>query len=190
MRIKKLAGGKAKGGLAAVVLSFGLVLAGCDTGLAVPDVSTADADTSGNVTASVSGSPSPAAAYPARNIKVKFEIKNGGITGLWESRGIVSVLRPDCLYLVKDKNMFSKDFTISTIAPADCKYAGIFWMGTEASGAEVAICASLRIDARTDYTIVIDYEGQYSYPVTKNLVDVFFLDIKKFDLYWAEAVWN
>jgi len=131
-------------GLAAVLLSFSLVFAACDSPAGM------DAD-SGKITPIVvepydpSNPPEipydPPGIYPPdrpitqsfwdgdrKKIKVKFEVGNGG-WGLWGNRGIVST--QDDKYLVKDLDYGAQDFdiTLDKIHDGD-KYLNIRWAGS------------------------------------------------------------
>jgi len=99
---KLLEYGKRKGtfiGLAALVLSFGLVLGACEHGLHSNDEEATGADYSSG----------------RKTIRVKFEVKNGGDL-LLGSEGIIST--QDDTYLVRDHDAFANDFTI-TIPKSD-----------------------------------------------------------------------
>jgi len=159
---------------AVFLLSFGLALAGCiscNDGLSAADVAAAGTDTSGDVTADDSGVTPPAAGYvPGRKeVKVKFEVKNGGY-GLLKSGGIVSA--QDDSYLVYNNASYANDFTIKIMIPSGDEYVNIRWKGEDWISPETYVKAKMKIHKSDGaYIIVIDYNG-FAKVATEYLYDV------------------
>jgi len=154
-------------GLAALVLSLGLILGACDHGLHLHDESAKGVNYSGEkVTEVVDGVDSSGIASDiidainealngTKTIDVKFEVENGG-AGLLCSDGIVST--QDDSDLVYDGDIFANDFTITIAVPVDDEYLNIRWVGQEANYLTY-IQGKLPVAGAGKYTIKINYNG-------------------------------
>jgi len=101
-----------------------------------------------------------------RQVKIKFEVKNGG-TGLWWSEGIVSW--QDDSYLEYAKASCANDFTITLPVPQDDEYLNIRWFG-KAFAIDEGTLVKAKVKAESG-TITLDYNGTGKV-AAKNLYDV------------------
>jgi len=146
----------------AVFAAAGMMAAGCDSlaGSGVGDEAVFT-ETAGSVLNS-------AGSGTTKKIKVKFEVKNGGVWGLVWSYGIVST--QDDSYLVYDWDVCANDFYITITVPASDEYLNIRWKGNE-GGFSTYVRAKMKAESGT---ITLDYNGNAGSGkvATKNLHDV------------------
>jgi len=161
----------------AVFAAAVMVLAGCDSLVGTVN---------GNESASkVTPAPVFAGAGdytgPVKEIKVRFEVKNGGM-GLWSSRGIVST--QDDSHLVYNKELFANDYTIKIEVPVSDEYLNVRWMGEEWL-TDAFVKAKMKAESGT---ITLDYNGRARVAV-KNLYDVRVSGDSRGELYldWIDA---
>jgi len=172
----------------AVIAAAGMVAAGCNSpagteaaGLAPDSVggTTADCLVGGN----------------NKEIKVKFEVKNGGI-GLWKTWGIIAAGNSG--YSVRDGARFANDYTITITVPAAENYLDIYFNSQDVGNVKGYLMARLGIKDAGKYTIVIDFNlAKADVPSfsTKNLRDVLWFfpatqnDKDRFSGWWNK-LWN
>jgi len=140
-------------GLAALVLSLGLILGACDHGLHSHDEAAVGADYSSG----------------RKTIKVKFEVKNGGDL-LLGSEGIIST--QDDTYLVRDHDAFANDFTITITIPKSDNYVNLRWKCVSTSDDPTYLKGKVGVSNQggVTYKPVIDYNGPNNLS-TQNIYD-------------------
>jgi len=142
-------------GLAALILSFGLVLACCDTG-----TGTSPSDQEARV-AEINSLLTEHATVDTRSITVRFDVQNGG-WGLWKTWGIVS--SQDDTILATDCRDYANDYSITLKVPTSDEYVNIRWSGstylttTPEKDTFVKGKMSLR-SSKSVYFVGIDYNG-------------------------------
>jgi len=159
-------------GLAALLLSFGLVLGSCENGLQSNSEST-KADFSDDLIDAIND-----ALNGVKRISVKFEVTNGG-AGLLCSDGIVST--QDDTYLKYDGDIFANDFTITITVPVDDEYLNIRWVGQEANYLTY-IQGKLPVTGAGKYTIYIDYCG------VGNIGSI--RDLSSYGIWYGDVNWD
>jgi len=170
----------------AVIAAAGMVAAGCNSPAGSEN---AVAEAAGLAPESA-GAPLVAGAAGTKTIKVKFEVKNGGM-GLMKTEGMLAAR--DWSRIVYDSGAFANDYTITITVPASDEYVRIFWKATEYIWFPFYLWADMKAES---CTITLDYNGNYKV-ATKNLIwpDVNSGNIKEFDPFTQEYVsagecWN
>jgi len=138
--------------LTAVLLSFGLAFAGCDTGMAGPDISAMNADADNSAVAGLN-----AVSSDTKKIGVKFLICNNGIA-LKGSAGIVSTA--DDTYLASGKEAFADDYYITIPVPRADSYVNIRWQGTDSLSRKFWLKGKMPVKKAGKYVVSLDFSEE------------------------------
>jgi len=140
-------------GLAALVLSFGLVLASCDTATTTSDNETAASTTTVQDTST-------------RTVQIVYNVNSGGNIHMLESEGVV--FNSGETYLAYNYGQGNSSFTVSITIPVSVQSLFVYWKATSAQYDSLYLNGWIFIGDADTYTVDLTYNGYYSISYSSN----------------------